>query len=117
MENEQQENVERIEQKLQEVINEEKRQTLIAQYHTELGDTRMLVDRKLLADLYYFTIMGDGEHMVKNVYILMRSLTCQQRGDLVKQMVREIQANGGVQDMELVTSLKDSVYNPSAYFY
>lgn len=87
----------------------------ISQYQGEEMEGRMMIDKNLITQLKYAHDNKDVEGMYVIANEICFSLSVNQRREIVNILVSNIMQNGGLEDEQLISALKESVGNPGFF--
>lgn len=81
-------------------------------YQGQEQESMMLVDKNFMNSLKYYNELQDMENLFVISNEVMYTLSAGQRETIVRILIADIQQNGGIEDMQLVETLKESIHNP-----
>jgi hypothetical protein len=84
----------------------------ISSFSGQEQEGMMLVDKNLMNALKYYNENRDMENLFVTSNQIMYTLSAGQRETIVRILIADIQQNGGIEDMQLVENLKESIHNP-----
>jgi len=84
----------------------------ISSFQGQEQESMMLVDKNLMNALKYYNENQDMENMFVTSNQICYTLSAGQRETIVRILIADIEQNGGIEDMQLVENLKESIHNP-----
>jgi len=79
------------------------------------GESKMLVDKKLMSNLTHYYEKQDWRALYSIASELCYTLSPGQRREIVVPIIRHLKETGGMEDMNLIAGLEESIGNPGIF--